>query len=87
VPLDNVDRSREGDSVDSQVEEQNLLKELSSAIQNDLTEEQKHVIILRFQEELSLQETANILGKDINAIKSLQTRAILKLQKSMGSKP
>ena len=69
------------------MEEQHLLKELSSAIQNDLTKEQKHVIILRFQEELSLQETANILGKDINAIKSLQTRAIIKLQKSLGNKP
>jgi len=45
------------------------------------------VIILRFQEGLSLRETADIMGKDINAIKSLQKRAILKLQKSLGNTP
>ena len=69
------------------MEEQTLLKELTSAIQNDLTEEQKHVIILRFQEDLSLRETAEIMGKDINAIKSSQKRAIMKLQKSLGNTP
>ena len=87
VPIDNADRNREGDSLDAQVEEQNLLKELTTAIQNDLTVEQKHVIILRYQEGLSLRETANIMGKDINAIKSLQKRGITKLQKSLGNKP
>ncbi len=69
------------------MEEQTLLKELTSAIQNDLTEEQKHVIILRFQEDLSLRETAEIMGKDINTIKSSQKRAIMKLQKSLGNTP
>jgi RNA polymerase sigma-70 factor (ECF subfamily) len=87
LPIDIVDSSREGVSLESQVEELTLLKELSSAIQNDLTEDQKHVIILRFQEDLSLRETADIMGKDINAIKSSQKRAILKLQKSLGNTP
>jgi RNA polymerase sigma-70 factor (ECF subfamily) len=87
LPIDIVDNSREGVSLELQVEEQTLLKELSSAIQNDLTEEQKHVIILRFQEDLSLRETADIMGKDINAIKSSQKRAILKLQKILGNTP
>jgi RNA polymerase sigma-70 factor (ECF subfamily) len=87
VPIDLADHDREADSLDVQVEEQNLLKELSSAIQKDLTVEQKHVIILRFQEGLSLRETADIMGKDINAIKSLQKRGITNLQKSLGNKP
>ena len=87
VPLENADTNREGESLDKQVEEQNLLKELSSAILNDLTEEQKHVIILRFQEGLSLRETADVMGKEINAIKSSQKRAILKLQKSLVNTP
>jgi len=87
IPLENADTNREGESLDTQVEEQNLLKELSSAIQNDLTVEQQHVIILRFQEGLSLRETADVMGKEINAIKSLQKRAILKLQKSLGNTP
>jgi len=87
LPIDIVENSREGVSLELQVEERTLLKELSSAIQNDLTEDQKHVIILRFQEDLSLRETADIMGKDINAIKSSQKRAILKLQKSLGNTP
>ena len=87
APIEDADLNREGESLDSQVEEQTLVKELSSAIQNDLTMEQKHVIILRFQEGLSLRETADIMGKEINAIKSTQKRAILKLQKSLGNQP
>jgi RNA polymerase sigma-70 factor (ECF subfamily) len=87
APIEDADLNREGESLDSQVEEQTLLKELSSAVQNDLTMEQKHVIILRFQEGLSLRETADIMGKEINAIKSTQKRAILKLQKSLGNQP
>jgi RNA polymerase sigma-70 factor, ECF subfamily len=87
VPIDTADRNREGETLDKQIEEQTLLKELSAAIQKDLTAEQKHVIILRYQEGLSLRETADIMGKDINAIKSLQKRGLLKLQKSLGDKP
>jgi RNA polymerase sigma-70 factor (ECF subfamily) len=87
VSIEAYDNNLQGESVDSQVDQQNLLREVTSAIQNDLTEEQKHVIILRFQEDLSLRETADVLGKDINAVKSLQKRAILKLQKQLGNKP
>jgi len=65
----------------SQVEEHILLETLSSAINNQLTEEQRHVIILRFQEGLTLKETADIMEKKINAIKALQKRGIEKLQK------
>jgi RNA polymerase sigma-70 factor (ECF subfamily) len=87
VSIEAYDSKLEGESLDSQVEQNNLLREVSSAIQNDLTDEQKHVIILRFQEDLSLRETADVMGKDINAIKSLQKRAILKLQKQLGNRP
>jgi RNA polymerase sigma-70 factor (ECF subfamily) len=86
VSIDAFDNTLEGDSLVSQVEQENLLQELTSAVQNDLTEEQKHVVILRFQEGLSLRETADVLGKDINAIKSLQKRGILKLQKCLGDR-
>jgi RNA polymerase sigma-70 factor (ECF subfamily) len=86
VSIDAFDYNLEGDSLDAQVEQRNLLQELTSAVQNDLTEEQKHVIILRFQEDLSLRETAHVPGRDINAIKSLQKRGILKLQKCLGDR-
>lgn len=83
APIENADHNQEREYLDIQVEQQHLLKELSSAILNDLTAEQKHVVVLRFQEGLNLRETADILGKDIDAVKSLQKRAILRLQKSL----
>ena len=60
-----------------------MLEELQVAINNDLTEEQQHIIILRFQEEFSLQETAEIVGKTVNAVKALQNRAVQKLRQIM----
>lgn len=41
-----------------------------------LSAEQQEVLILRFGQMLTLQETADILGKSANAVKSLQYRAI-----------
>jgi len=48
-----------------------------------LTPDQQHVIALRFSQELSLEETAQIMGKSVNAIKVLQYRAIAALRRQM----
>lgn len=50
---------------------------------NTLTDEQQQVITLRFGGELSLEETAQIMGKKINAIKALQFRALASLRKKI----
>ena len=63
-----------------------LLEELQVAINNQLTDEQQHIIILRFQEEFSLQETAEIVGKTVNAVKALQNRAVQKLRETLNEK-
>lgn len=73
-------------SVAGQVEEQELLKELEVAVANGLTGEQQHVIMLRFVEGFSLQETADITGKKVNAISVLQNRAIAKLRQVLEKK-
>jgi len=52
-----------------------------------LREEQQDVIILRFIEDLSLQEVASILEKTQGAIKLLQHRAIKNLRKTLNPKP
>jgi RNA polymerase sigma-70 factor (ECF subfamily) len=62
-----------------------MLDVVSKIIQNDLTEDQRHVIMLRFIEDFSLKETAMILGKTVTHIKVIQNRAIAKLRKSLGS--
>jgi RNA polymerase sigma-70 factor (ECF subfamily) len=45
-----------------------------------LAAEQQEVLILRFGQGLSLQETADIMGKQVGAIKSLQFRAVSTLR-------
>jgi RNA polymerase sigma-70 factor (ECF subfamily) len=57
------------------VEENQKEQEIRQAMKN-LTDEQQQVLALRFTQELSLEETARIMGKNINAVKALQFRAI-----------
>ena len=52
-----------------------------------LTEEQQHVLSLRFGDGYSLEETADLLNKKVNAIKALQFRAIASLQRLIGEVP
>jgi RNA polymerase sigma-70 factor, ECF subfamily len=60
-----------------------LFETVRRAIRNDLTEDQRHVIILRFLEEFSVKETALILGKKVNNVKVIQNRAIASLRKAL----
>lgn len=63
-------------------EDQLLLEKALVIIQHKLTDDQRHVIILRFLEEFSLRETAAIIGKDVNHVKVIQSRALAKLRKA-----
>jgi RNA polymerase sigma-70 factor (ECF subfamily) len=46
-----------------------------------LSAEQQEVIILRFGNMLDLQETADIMGKNVNTVKSHQLRALQNLRR------
>lgn len=48
-----------------------------------LTEEQQHVIALRFDRELPIQEVARAIGKTEGAVKQLQARAIAALARKL----
>jgi RNA polymerase sigma-70 factor, ECF subfamily len=65
------------------LENRMLYDAILKAIQNDLTEDQRHVIVLRFLEGFSLQETATIIGKAVSNVKVIQNRAISALRKSL----
>ncbi len=67
-------------------EDQIMFEKVLDAIQHDLTDDQRHVITLRFLEEFSLRETAAILGKDVSHVKVIQNRAIAKLRKVFKSR-
>lgn len=49
-----------------------------------LTDEQQHVLALRFGQGYSIEETAAVLKKNINAVKALQFRALASLQRQIG---
>lgn len=70
-------------SVTAQVDlrEQNRTVQLAYA---QLTPEQQHVLALRFRLGFSLEETADQLKKNANAIKALQFRALAALQRLVG---
>jgi RNA polymerase sigma-70 factor (ECF subfamily) len=81
TPIEVVELTHpDGHPIYVSVENRMLFDDILRAIQNDLTDDQKHVIILRFFEGFNLKETAVILGKSITNIKVTQHRAILCLQ-------
>jgi RNA polymerase sigma-70 factor, ECF subfamily len=59
--------------------------ELRLAMQR-LTEDQQHVLALRFSQECSLEETARQVGKTVNAVKVLQFRALAALRRILVEK-
>jgi RNA polymerase sigma-70 factor (ECF subfamily) len=63
-----------------QREQQHLMKQALSK----LTEEQQNVLSFRFGQGYSIEETATLMNKNINAIKALQFRALAALQRELG---
>jgi RNA polymerase sigma-70 factor (ECF subfamily) len=49
-----------------------------------LTSEQQNVLALRFGDGYSLEETATVMQKQVNAVKALQFRALAALQRHIG---
>lgn len=66
---------------------ESMSMDAAMALLDGLTDDQREVIALRFLAELSLEETASIMDKNINAIKQLQHRAIGALRKKMPARP
>lgn len=84
APLEVVDHLRQdGTSTLTSLEDRMLFETVIRAIKNDLTEDQRHVIVLRFLEGFSLRETAGIIGKEIYNVKVIQNRGVAKLRKAL----
>jgi RNA polymerase sigma-70 factor (ECF subfamily) len=60
-----------------------MRQDLQEAIAR-LPEEQRTVFLLRFVEDLELEQVANLLDRTLPAIKSLQYRAVQNLRKALG---
>jgi RNA polymerase sigma-70 factor (ECF subfamily) len=65
--------------------ENHISAETVRAALHHLTPDQQQVIILKFLEELSNQEAADILDKPVGAVKSLQHRALAALQRRLNA--
>lgn len=62
-------------------------REQNRMVQNaysQLTADQQQVLALRFGQGYSLEETASLLNKNVNAVKALQFRALAALQREIG---
>lgn len=72
-------------SIEGTVDRELTIREISWALRK-LTPDQQNVIALRFSQDLSLEETAAIVGKSINAVKVLQFRALAAMRRILEEK-
>jgi RNA polymerase sigma-70 factor (ECF subfamily) len=87
APLEVIDFLRpDGSSAMASLEDRIMFEKVVLAIKSDLTEDQRHVIILRFLEGFSLRETAEIIGKEVYNVKVIQNRGVAKLRKALDSR-
>jgi RNA polymerase sigma-70 factor (ECF subfamily) len=82
VPLDAVEDQRADDDPDQTIEQILLTERLQIALLH-LEPTQSEVLVLRFLAGLSLQETAQTLGKTEAAIKALQYRGLHGLRRAL----
>lgn len=85
APIEAVDLlPQNASTIHMSVEDRTLLKAMLQAIRDNLTDDQRHVVILRFLEGFSVKETATIVGKTIGNVKVIQNRALAALRKALG---
>ena len=83
VPLDTVEERDAGGHDPASVTEWKLDAERVQGALSQLAPSHREIVVLRFLCELSLQETAQVLGKTEAAVKSLQHRSLTALRRSL----
>lgn len=77
--LQDADRT----SANQDIEDEQFLKNIQQALVYDLTDDQRHVVLLRFMEGFSLKETALITGKKVGSVKVIQNRGFTALRRAL----
>lgn len=81
LPIESIDQmSIESASPEWEVM-QALDREMIRQLIQALSPDQQEILLLRFDQQLSLRETATIMGKNINTVKTLQLRAVQNLRR------
>ena len=64
-------------------EREELLRELQQVIDDNLTEQDRRVLQLHYDEEMTYQETATVLGISTSAVNKHITRSLEKIRKTL----
>ena len=80
--FDAVALNRAGGDVEHEALDRLVTEEVEATLQT-LTEPQRDVLTLRVIAGLTIEETADIVGKRVGAVKALQRRALVTLRKSL----
>ena len=64
-------------------EREELLRQLHQVIDNNLTEQDRRVLSLHYDEELTYAETATVLGISASAVNKHITRSLAKIRETL----
>ena len=67
----------------SNEEREELLRELQQVINDNLTEQDRRVLQLHYEEEMTYQETATVLGISTSAVNKHITRSLAKIRETL----
>ena len=81
VPLENAVLPQTADPAELALEQ--LSNEDLRVALRELTEEQQQVLILRFFQDLTAAQVADIMGKSVGAVQALQHRALGSLERAL----
>jgi RNA polymerase sigma-70 factor (ECF subfamily) len=83
LPMETVETSfderRQSPGPETELLQSLASEEIRTALQQ-MRPEYQEVVLLRFDQQLSLQETADVMGRNINTVKTLQYRAINRMR-------
>jgi len=74
---------QQGINASESEEREELLQQLQQVIDNNLTEQDRRVLRLHYDEEMTYEETATVLGISASAVNKHITRSLEKIRKTL----
>ena len=80
------DELRQDMALSESEERQELLQQLQQVIEDNLTEQDRRVLRLHYEEDMTYSETAKVLGISASAVNKHITRSLAKIRKNLNAK-
>ena len=80
------DELRQDMALSESEERQELLQQLQQVIEDNLTEQDRRVLSLHYEEDMTYSETAKVLGISASAVNKHITRSLAKIRKNLNAK-